>query len=49
MMMSLVSNEGACDNKYKAMTINECVLPALIDTGCDLVREDAVKCEIEMP
>lgn len=45
-MMSLISNGDACGDMYKAVKINECVLPALIDTGCDLnlVRDDAVKC-----
>lgn len=43
---AMVSKAKAVGDMYKTIRINDCVVSALIDTGCDLnlIREDAAEC-----
>lgn len=42
----MMSSSKTVGDMYKTIKINDCVVSALIDTGCDLnlIREDAAKC-----
>lgn len=46
----MLSKTKLVGDMYKTVKINDCVISALIDTGCDLnlIREDAAKC-FEIP